>query len=101
MAFITRSNGGFRLAIMDLASKQVRVTDRFVRDESSPTFAPNGRMILIATGDRRSRRASAVSTDGRIKQRPVGSAGDVREPAWAPTNDEPRHPPTYEFLISH
>ena len=83
MAFITRGNGGFRLAVMDLASKQVQVLTDSHKDES-PTFAPNGRMILIATEIGGRGVLSAVSVDGRIKQRLSVTAGDVREPAWAP-----------------
>ena len=83
MAFITRGNGGFRLAVMDLASKQVQVLTDSFKDES-PTFAPNGRMILIATEIGGRGVLSAVSIDGRIKQRLSVAAGDVREPAWAP-----------------
>ena len=48
MAFISRRDGGFRLSVMDLASRQVQVLTDSYKDES-PTFAPNGRMILIAT----------------------------------------------------
>lgn len=83
MAFITRGNGGFRLAVMDLASKQVQVLTDSFKDES-PSFAPNGRMILIATEIGGRGMLSAVSVDGRIKQRLSVAAGDVREPAWGP-----------------
>jgi TolB protein len=83
MAFITRGNGGFRLAVMDLASKQVQVLTDSHKDES-PSFAPNGRMILIATEIGGRGVLSAVSVDGRIKQRLSVAAGDVREPAWGP-----------------
>ena len=83
MAFISRRDGGFRLAVMDLASKQVQVLTDSHKDES-PTFAPNGRMILIATEMGGRGVLSAVSIDGRIKQRLSISAGDVREPAWGP-----------------
>jgi len=83
MAFITRGNGGFRLAAMDLASKQVQVLTDSHKDES-PSFAPNGRMILIATEIGGRGVLSAVSADGRIKQRLSVAAGDVREPAWGP-----------------
>lgn len=83
MAFISRGDGGFRLAVMDLASKQVQVLTDSYKDES-PTFAPNGRMILIATETGGRGVLSAVSTDGRIKQRLSIPAGDVREPAWGP-----------------
>ncbi|MFZ2852832.1 MAG: Tol-Pal system beta propeller repeat protein TolB [Rhodocyclaceae bacterium] len=83
MAFISRRDGGFRLAVMDLASKQVQVLTDSHKDES-PSFAPNGRMILIATEMGGRGVLSAVSIDGRIKQRLSIPAGDVREPAWGP-----------------
>ncbi|MFA7292605.1 MAG: Tol-Pal system beta propeller repeat protein TolB [Rhodocyclaceae bacterium] len=83
MAFISRRDGGFRLAVMDLASKQTQVLTDSNKDES-PSFAPNGRMILIATEIGGRGVLSAVSVDGRIKQRLSVAAGDVREPAWGP-----------------
>lgn len=84
MAFISRRDGGFRLSVMDLASKQVQVLTDSNKDES-PTFAPNGRMILIATEIGGRGVLSAVSVDGRIKFRLTSNlAGDVREPAWGP-----------------
>lgn len=83
MAFISRRESGFRLAVMDLASKQVQILTESHKDES-PTFAPNGRMILIATEIGGRGVLSAVSIDGRIKQRLSIQAGDVREPAWGP-----------------
>lgn len=83
MAFISRRESGFRLAVMDLASKQVQILTDSHKDES-PTFAPNGRMILIATEIGGRGVLSAVSVDGRIKQRLSIPAGDVREPAWGP-----------------
>lgn len=83
LAFISRRDGGFRLSIMDLASKQVQILTDSSRDES-PTFAPNSRMILIATEVGGRGVLSAVSADGRFKQRLSIPAGDVREPAWGP-----------------
>ncbi|WP_153109523.1 Tol-Pal system beta propeller repeat protein TolB [Propionivibrio limicola] len=83
MAFISRRDGGFRLAVMDLASRQTQVLTESHKDES-PSFAPNGRMILIATELGGRGVLSAVSVDGRIKQRLSIPAGDVREPAWGP-----------------
>jgi len=85
MAFISRREGSFRLSVMDLANRQVQVLTDSHKDES-PTFAPNGRMILIATEQGGRGVLSAVSIDGRIKQRLSVSAGDVREPAWGPFN---------------
>ncbi|MBS1189993.1 MAG: TolB, N-terminal:WD40-like Beta Propeller [Rhodocyclaceae bacterium] len=83
LAFITRREGRFQLAVMDLASRQVQILTDSHKDES-PTFSPNGRMILIATEIGGRGVLSAVSSDGRIKQRLSVAAGDVREPAWGP-----------------
>jgi TolB protein len=83
LAFITRREGRFQLAVMDLASRQVQVLTDSHKDES-PSFAPNSRMILIATEIGGRGVLSAVSSDGRIKQRLSVAAGDVREPAWGP-----------------
>jgi len=83
LAFISRREGRFQLAIMDLASRQVQVLTDSHKDES-PSFAPNSRMILIATEIGGRGVLSAVSSDGRIKQRLSVAAGDVREPAWGP-----------------
>jgi TolB protein len=85
MAFISRREGSFRLSVMDLASRQVQVLTDSHKDES-PSFSPNGRMVLIATEQGGRGVLSAVSIDGRIKQRLSITAGDVREPAWGPFN---------------
>lgn len=83
LAFITRRDGGFRVATMDLATRQVTVLTDSQRDES-PTFAPNGQMILYATilGGRGV--LAAVSADGQIRQKLSAVSGDAREPAWGP-----------------
>jgi TolB protein len=83
LAFISRREGRFQLAVMDLASRQVQIVSDSNKDES-PSFAPNSRMILIATEVGGRGVLSAVSSDGRIKQRLSVAAGDVREPAWGP-----------------
>ncbi|MDR0439687.1 MAG: Tol-Pal system beta propeller repeat protein TolB [Candidatus Accumulibacter sp.] len=83
MAFITRRDGAFRLAVMDLASRQAQTLTDSTKDES-PSFAPNNRLILIATEVGGRGILSAVSVDGRFRQRLSIPASDVREPAWGP-----------------
>lgn len=83
LAFITRRDGAFQLAVMDIASRQVTVLTNSRKDES-PSFSPNGRMILIATEIGGRGVLSSVSIDGVIKQKLSIASGDVREPAWAP-----------------
>ncbi len=81
--FIQRNNGRFNVAVQDFATRQVQVLTDGVLDES-PSYAPNGRMILYATEVKGRGMLSAVSSDGRVKQRLSANAGDVREPAWGP-----------------
>lgn len=83
LAFVTRNDGRFQVAVMDLATRQVNVLTDTDRDES-PSFAPNGRMILYATEIGGRGVLAAVSSDGRVKQRLTVQAADVREPAWGP-----------------
>ena len=86
LAYITRNAGKFQVALLDLANRQVQVLTDSDRDES-PSFAPNGRMILLATVLGGRGVLSAVSADGRVKQRLTVAAGDVREPAWGPLTE--------------
>jgi TolB protein len=83
LAYIARNNGRFQLALMDLATKQTQILTDSSKDES-PSFAPNGRMILYATEIGGRGVLAAVSSDGRVKQKLSVQAADVREPAWGP-----------------
>jgi len=84
LAYISRNDEGkFQVALLDLTSGQAQILTDSDRDES-PSFAPNGRMILYATVINGRGVLSAVSIDGRVRQRLTVNAGDVREPAWGP-----------------
>ena len=66
------------IAALDLKTRQFRVLTSGGLDES-PSFAPNGRMIIYSNG----RQLNAVSVDGSVKQDFV-LRGKVRDPVWAP-----------------
>ncbi|BCX88453.1 TolB protein [Methylomarinovum tepidoasis] len=74
---------GYRIAVLDLASGRLQVLTDGPLDES-PSFAPNGSMILYATQAGGRGQLAAVSVDGRVRQRLGTEQGDVREPAWSP-----------------
>ena len=82
-AFIQRNGGQFNVAVQDIATRQVNVLTDSGLDES-PSFAPNGKLILYATEVKGRGVLAAVSSDGRVKQRLSTQQGDVREPAWGP-----------------
>ncbi len=81
-------NGGYRIAIKDLRDGYLDVLTRARLDES-PSFAPNGSMIIYATTGRGGSELAAVSADGRVHQRLALQEGEVREPAWGPFQSSP------------
>jgi len=83
VTFVHRENGRFEIASLDFASRQMQVLTSGPGDES-PSIAPNGKMIIYANEAGGRGTLAAVSSDGRVKQRLVAPATDVREPAWGP-----------------
>jgi TolB protein len=73
----------YRIAILELETGRMRTLTPGVLDES-PSFAPNGSMILYATREDSRGVLAAVSADGNVRQRLILTEGDVREPAWSP-----------------
>jgi TolB protein len=83
IAFVQRDAGKFRIATLELATGQVTVlTDGSLDD--SPSFAPNGKMILYEAQVGGRGHLAAVSGDGRVRQRLSSAAGDVQDPSWGP-----------------
>ncbi|MEM7257245.1 MAG: Tol-Pal system beta propeller repeat protein TolB [Pseudomonadota bacterium] len=83
IAFIHSEEGNFRIAKMDLDSRVLEVLTDGRLDES-PSFAPNGEMILYATEESGREVLGVVSVDGLVSQRIRLAGEDVRDPAWGP-----------------
>lgn len=83
LATVNGGDRGFNIAVMDLARGSVQVLTQSGRDES-PSFAPNGSMIIYATKEGARGFLSVVSVDGRVRQRLVLEGGQAREPVWSP-----------------
>jgi TolB protein len=73
----------YHIAVLNLDNGYISVLTDGPLDES-PSYAPNGSMVIYATTGRRGGQLAAISVDGRIKQRLGLHQGDVREPAWGP-----------------
>jgi TolB protein len=83
LAMVTGNGGDYRIAVMDMASKTVNVLTSGRLDES-PSFSPNGTMVLYAANRGGKSTLSMASTDGAMQQKLAFESGEVREPAWAP-----------------
>jgi len=83
ITMVTQVGPDFRIGVLDLESFQLQVLSDGALDES-PSFAPNGSMVIYAIKVKGQAELAAVSVDGRVRQRLALQVGDVREPVWAP-----------------
>jgi TolB protein len=84
LAMVHGGQEGYRIAVMDVETRSLQVlTDTWL--DESPSFAPNGSMLMYATQVGEKGILAAVSVDGRVRQSLAFQEGDIREPAWSPS----------------
>jgi TolB protein len=83
LAILTLDNGAYRIGVQDLATGTVQVLSKGSQEES-PSFAPNGAMLIFAGRERGQGVLQTVSVDGQTSARLDADAGEVREPVWGP-----------------
>lgn len=83
LAMVTLDDGGYRIGVMDLKNRSLRVLTKARQDES-PSYAPNGAAIIYATMERGRGTLAVASSDGRFQQRLSSESSEVREPVWSP-----------------
>ena len=83
LAYISRVNGAFKLHVMELASGVANAITDSSEDES-PSFAPNGRLLIYASQVQGREALMTTTLDGKVKARLSSENGDIREPDWGP-----------------
>jgi len=83
LAYVSRIGGAFKLQVMELGTSSVTSITDTTADES-PSFAPNGKLLVYATIQQGREALMTTTLDGKIKARLAGQAGDIREPDWGP-----------------
>ncbi len=83
LAMVHLDRGNYRIAVLDLDSRDLLVLSGGSQDES-PSFAPNSDSLIYATRQGRNGVLETVSADGLVRQRLASRQGDVREPVWSP-----------------
>lgn len=86
LATVSGRDRGYRIAVFDLERGRSRVVSDSSNDES-PTFAPNGALLMYATKAEGEEVLALTSVDGQVRQRITSDVGQIREPAWAPFED--------------
>ena len=83
LAMVHMNNSDSRIAVMDMATRTINVLTAGKHDES-PSFSPNGDMILYSSRKGKASILSSVSVDGHMRQNLSFGNGEEREPAWLP-----------------
>lgn len=84
IALVHRPSGSnYKVAIQEISSGVTNILTPTSLDES-PSFSPNGQMVVYATREGNRGLLSIMSTDGRFRMNLPSEQGEVREPAWAP-----------------
>ena len=83
LALVHGGEGGYRIALMDMGSRHLKVLTRGRLDES-PGFAPNGRVILYTRKEGGGDQLAMVSVDGQMQRNLPARDGEVRGAAWSP-----------------
>ncbi|MDH3304451.1 MAG: Tol-Pal system beta propeller repeat protein TolB [Gammaproteobacteria bacterium] len=83
LAVVHNDRGNYRVAVMNLARKDILIVSGGQQDES-PSFAPNSDILIYATRQGGNGVLETVSADGLIRQKMASGRGDVREPVWSP-----------------
>ena len=83
LAYIARQGNVFRLHVQDLTGGAPQPLSD-TSDDESPSFAPNGRLIIYASRAQGRDVLMTTTLDGKIRARLVSTTTDVREPVWGP-----------------
>ncbi len=83
LAVVHNSQGQYKIAQLDLQTDNLILLTNSALDES-PSFAPNGKMILYASSQGNDGILFAVSVDGLARHKLSDQSGDIREPVWGP-----------------
>jgi len=75
--------GQYKIAQLERETGNLTILTDSSLDES-PSFSPNGKMVLYASAGGKNGVLYAVSVDGRAKHKLSDQSGDIREPVWGP-----------------
>lgn len=81
IVMIHGTGNGYNIAIQDVNTGTIQTLTASGND-ASPSFSPNGNMVLYETQSAGKRVLGAVSVDGRVKLVLPAREGDVQDPAW-------------------
>lgn len=83
MVMVYGEQGRYQIAQFEMDSGNLNLLTTNNLDES-PSFSPNGRMVLYASTEKNKGVLYMVSLDGQSRHKLSDQSGDIREPVWGP-----------------
>ena len=83
IAMVHGGQGRYRIAQLERETGNLTLLTDNTLDES-PSFSPNGKMVLYASTGENGGVLFAVSVDGRASYKITNQDGDIRESVWGP-----------------
>jgi len=83
LLLVNHDGSGYRIGLLDLLSGRLRLISEGPLDQS-PSFAPNGAVVIYTASRSGRSELATVTTDGRIHRSIRLPGADVRDPAWSP-----------------
>lgn len=83
LVMVFAEQGSYKIASVDLENDNLEILTDGNLDES-PSFSPNGKMVLYASTQDNKGVLYMVALDNRIKFKLSDQEGDIREPVWGP-----------------
>lgn len=80
---MVHANSGFHIGLLDLYNDEFNILTKTYLDES-PSFSPNGEMILYAMNQGGQGKLAVVSPNNNTTQILSVQKGEVRSPSWGP-----------------
>ena len=82
LALIHRVGKDYRVALLDIASRDLTVLT-YNKSDESPYFSPNGGMIIYATNKDNKGILSIISLHNNQSVELMRADGELREPSWS------------------
>lgn len=83
---MVNSSGHFNIGLLDLETSEFNIITNTYLDES-PSFSPNGEMILYAMNDKGKAKLAIVAIGNSMTKILSTEGGEVRAPSWGPFID--------------
>ncbi|MEZ5550643.1 MAG: hypothetical protein R3E82_07135 [Pseudomonadales bacterium] len=88
LLFLAQDDGDLELFVAELGSKAATQLTSNHRDEASPSWSPDGKLIAYASAESNNYDIYTIAPDGSNRRQITRDSGNELQPAWSPDGRE-------------